>query len=68
MNTNDMRDLAAELIDEHGPAVFNTALRASADHACDGRHEGAHFWYALSLLLDDIIHARFDPVRPLTLH
>ena len=62
-----MRDLAAEHIDEHGPAVFNTALRASAEHVCDGGHESAYFWYALSLLLDDIIHARVDPDRPLVL-
>jgi hypothetical protein len=68
MDTNDMRDLAAELLDEHGPAVFHFALRASAEHACDGRNDGAHFWYALSLLLDDIIHARVDAARPLILH
>ena len=63
-----MRDLAIELFDEHGPAVLHIALRASAENACDGREEGAHFWYALSLLIDDIIHARFDPARPITLH
>jgi len=63
-----MRDLAAELVREHGPDVFHVALRASAEHACDGREDGAHFWYALSLLLDDIIQARLDPARPLTLH
>lgn len=68
MNTSDLRDLAADLVHEHGPAILSIALRASAEHACDGREEHAHFWYALSLLLDDIIHERLDPNRPLTLH
>ena len=68
MNATDMRDLAADLVDEHGPAIFHVALRVSADHACDGRQDGAHFWYALSLLVDDIIQARLDPGGPLTLH
>ena len=68
MNTSDMRDLAAGLFHEHGPAIFHVALRASAEHACAGREEGAHFWYAMSLLLDDIIRARLDPDGPITLH
>ena len=68
MNTSDLRDLAAELLFEHGAAIFHVALRASAEHACDGQNDGAHFWYALSLILDDIIQARLDPDRPLTLH
>ena len=68
MNASDMRDLAAELFVEHGPGIFHVALRASAEHACDGHEDGANFWYALSLLLDDIIQARLDPDRPLTLH
>jgi hypothetical protein len=68
MKTSDMRDLAAELLDEHGQAMLQIALRASAEHACDGCYEGAHFWYALSFLLDDILRARLDPSGPLTLH
>jgi len=68
MNTSDMRDLAAELVHEHGPTILQIALRASAEYACDGCEQGAHFWYALSLLLDDILQARVDPDRPLTLH
>ena len=68
MNATEMRDLAAELVHEHGPAIVHVAIRASAEHACDGRHDGAHFWYALSLLLEDIIRALLDPDRPLTLH
>jgi hypothetical protein len=68
MNTTEMRDLAAELVAEHGPAIFHVAIRASAENACDGRADGAHFWYALSLLLDDIIRARLDPDGPLTVH
>jgi hypothetical protein len=68
MKTSDMRDLAAELVEEHGQAIRNIALRASAELACDGHHEGAHFWYALSLLLDDILQSRLDPDRPITVN
>ena len=68
MDTNDMRDLAAGLFREHGPSIFHVALRASAEHACAGQEKVAHFWYALSLLLDDIIRVRLDPDRPLTIH
>ena len=68
MNTNEMRELAAALFHEHGPAIIHVALRTSAEHACAGREAGAHFWYALSLILDDIIRARLDPDAPLTLH
>lgn len=68
MDTSDMRDLAAGLFHEHGPGILHVALRASAEHACAGREEGTHFWYALSLLLDDIIRARLDPDRPITVH
>jgi hypothetical protein len=68
MNTGDMRDLAAGLFRAHGPVIFHVALRASAKHACAGREEGAHFWYAISLLLDDIMRERLDPDDPITLH
>lgn len=67
MDASDVRDLAAGLFREHGAAVYHVALRTSAEHACAGREEGAHFWYAVSLILDDFIHARLDPDRSITL-
>lgn len=68
MNANEMRELAAGLFHEHGPAIFQVVLRTSAEHACAGHDEGARFWRALSLILDDIICSRIDPDRPITLH
>jgi hypothetical protein len=51
-----------------GPTSCRLRCGLSAGHACDRRQDRARFWYALSLLLDEILQARLDPERPLTAH
>ncbi|MGN6517413.1 MAG: hypothetical protein ACTHLR_16435 [Rhizomicrobium sp.] len=68
MRTGDLCQLAAELAHEHGIDAVDYARRAVVTLECDGEAERAQFWYALSILLDDIVTHRVDPDRPIVIH
>lgn len=68
LTTDEMCLLAAELAEEHGAMASRYALQASVACEAEGEAERAAFWFTLSVLLDDILSARLDPERPLTLN
>lgn len=68
MRTGDLCQLAAELAFEHGADAVDYARRAVVTLECEGEDERAQFWYALSILLDDIVTQRVDPDRPVVIH
>ena len=68
MRTGDLCQLAAELAFEHGEDAVDYARRAVVALECEGEDERAQFWFALSILLDDIVTQRVDPDRPVVIH
>ena len=68
ISTGDLCFLAAELAAEHGSIARGYAQRAFASFAAEGESERASFWFALSVLLDDIALHRLDPERAPTIH
>ena len=68
MRTGDLSQLAAELASEHGSDAVDYARRAVVTLECEGEGERAQFWFALSILLDDIVTQRVDPDRPVVIH
>ena len=60
--------LAAELASEHGVAARDYARRAYLTLDAEGDKERARFWFALSILLDDVVMHRLDPERLPTIH
>ncbi|MBS0272880.1 MAG: hypothetical protein JSR55_00440 [Proteobacteria bacterium] len=60
--------MAAELASEHGSDAVDYARRAVVTLECEGEGERAQFWFALSILLDDIVAQRVDPDRPVIIH
>ncbi|HSC60865.1 MAG TPA: hypothetical protein VLC29_06505 [Rhizomicrobium sp.] len=68
MRTGDLCLLAAELASEHGADAVNYARRAVITLEGEGEDERAQFWFALSILLDDIVTQRVDPDRPVVIH
>lgn len=68
MRTGDLCQLAAELASEHGEDAVDYARRAVVTLECEGEGERAQFWFALSILLDDIVTQRVDPDRPVIIH
>ena len=67
MDTSDMYRLAADLAAEHGVLALDYARRAVVSFEADGAPDRAHFWYTLSVLLDDIVEKRQDPLGPITI-
>ena len=68
MSAGDLCFLAAELAAEHGVVARDYAQQAFASLAAEGESERASFWFALSVLLDDIALHRLDPYRSPTIH
>lgn len=68
MRIGDLCQLAAELASEHGSDAVDYARRAVVTLECEGEGERAQFWFALSILLDDIVTQRVDPDRPVIIH
>jgi hypothetical protein len=68
MRTGDLRQLAADLALEHGSEAAEYARRAVITLEYQGEEERARFWFALSILLDDIITHHVDPDAPLVIH
>lgn len=68
MNASDLYRLAAELEAEHGRGALDYARRAVLSFEADGVPERANFWHLLSILLDDIVEKRLDPMGPFIFH
>jgi len=68
MRTDDLCQLAADLVSEHGAEAVDYARRATLALECEGERDRAEFWFTLSVLLDDIVSHGFDPERPIVLH
>lgn len=68
ISTGDLCELAAELAEEHGQSAYEYALRTYLSFEADGEKERASFWYALTILLDDISAYNIDPALPRTIH
>ncbi len=65
---NDMCQLAADLVDEHGPGALGYARRAVLCFEAEGAHDRVQFWLTLCALLGDIAENRLDPLSPVTLN
>jgi len=68
ISAGDLCYLAAELAAEHGLIARDYAQRAFASFTAEGERERASFWFALSVILDDIALHRLDPDRAPTIH
>lgn len=68
ISAGDLCILASELAAEHGLIARDYARRACASLEAEGERERARFWFALSVLLDDIAQHRLDPDRAPTIH
>jgi hypothetical protein len=68
LNATDLCRLAADLTEEHGDAAREFARRAVVSFEAEGAVERARFWFALSVLLEDIALSRLDPDRVIVLH
>jgi hypothetical protein len=68
INAEDLCRLASELANEHGAEALHFARRAVITFEAEGAPDRASLWFALSVLLDDIVSRRLDPDRPLSIH
>ena len=68
MSAGDMYRLAADLASEHGDYALHYARRAVLSFEAEGATDRAHFWFMLTILLDDIVAHRVDPDAEITLH
>ena len=68
ISAGDLCFLAAELAAEHGLVARDYAQRAFVSFTAEGERERASFWFALSVILDDIALHRLDPDRTPTIH
>ena len=57
----DMYRLAGELAAEHGLLARDYAQRAYRTMDTEGHHERAQFWFAMSILVDDVMLRGLDP-------
>lgn len=53
--------LAGELAAEHGVLARDYARRAYREMETEGQHDRAEFWFALSILVDDVMQHGLDP-------
>ncbi len=68
MRAGDFYQIATDLALEHGPVALDYARRATLQFECEGEAERARFWFAISVLLGDIVEHRLDPHAPITFH
>ena len=68
ISAGDLCFLAAELAAEHGLVARDYAQRAFVSFTAEGERERASFWFALSVILDDIALHRLDPDHSPTIH
>ncbi len=60
--------LAGELAAEHGVLALDYARRAYRTLEYEGETDRAHFWFTLSILVDDVMTHRLDPDSIPTIH
>lgn len=53
--------LAGELAAEHGALALDYARRAYRTLETEGDTDRAHFWFTMSILVDDVMTHRIDP-------
>ena len=68
ISAGDLCYLAAELAAEHGVVARDYARRAFVSLTAEGERERARFWFALSVLLEDIELHRLDTDHSPTIH
>jgi hypothetical protein len=68
ITTSELCRLAIDLALEHGEHALAYARRAATCLEADGEGDRAEFWFALSILLDDIFTQRLDPERAIAIH
>jgi hypothetical protein len=68
ITTSDLCRLAGDLALEHGESALHYARRAAVCLEADGAEDRAQLWFALSILLGDIISQRLDPDRAIAIH
>ena len=61
ISASELCQLAGELAAEHGLLALDYARRAYRTLDTEGQHERAEFWFALSVLVDDVIAHGLDP-------
>jgi len=60
--------LAGEFAALHGLLAVDIARRAYRSHDAEGDEPGAEFWFAMSILVDDVMHHGLDAERGLSIH
>jgi hypothetical protein len=61
ISASELCHLAGELAAEHGMLARDYAQRAYRTLDCEGQHDRAEFWFALSVLVDDVLTHGLDP-------
>lgn len=61
VSAQDLCRLAAELAAEHGVLAGDYARRAYRTMETEGQYDRAQFWFALSVLVDDVMLHGLDP-------
>ncbi len=60
--------LASEFAALHGVLAVDIARRAYRSHDSEGDEPGAEFWYAMLILVEDVMRYGFDREQALTIH
>jgi hypothetical protein len=60
--------LAGEFAALHGILAVDIARRAYRCHDVEGDELGAEFWFAMSILVDDVMRHRLDAEHRLSIH
>jgi hypothetical protein len=61
ISASELCQLAGELAAEHGLLARDYARRAYRTLEVDGQFDRARFWFALSVLVDDVLTHGLDP-------
>lgn len=61
ISASELCHLAGELAAEHGFLARDYAQRAYRTLDVEGQHDRAQFWFALSILVDDVLSRGLDP-------
>lgn len=68
ISASELCHLAGELAAEHGLLARDYARRAYRTMECEGHHDRAEFWFALSILVDDVMLHGLDPDHGPSIH
>ena len=61
ISASELRQLAGQLAAEHGLLALDYARRAYRDLEVEGQTDRAQFWFALAVLVDDVLTHGLDP-------